>query len=173
MFNHKLIIDFSTSKKMPAVNYYMKDLVRQAVKYTLEYEGFSNPANISVTFCDNEYIKKLNKEYRGKDTHTDVLSFPMYDFYLEEDLTFSKNETVALGDVVISLERATEQASELGNSLQREVAFLTVHSILHLLGYDHERGEEDDEAQCRAQKEIMISVDEHFTDTIRGMAYYI
>ncbi len=159
MFKNKLIIDFSATKSMPMIDYEVKNLVRQAIKNTLEYEEFSNPAIVSVTFCDNKYIKKLNKEYRDKDKYTDVLSFPMYDFYLEDDIFFDPDETVSLGDIVISVERAEEQAHEVGNSVQRELAFLTVHSMLHLLGYDHERSTEDEEIQCNAQREIMTSVD--------------
>ena len=95
----------------------------------------------------------LNKEYRGVDRPTDVLSFPLY-----EDGNFDPVECsmgAALGDIVISIPRAKEQATELGNSFIREVAFLTIHSTLHLLGYDHERSSKDDEIQCKKQREII------------------
>ena len=154
---NKLFINFSATKKMEEVDFELKSIIRQAIKKTLEYEGFEYDCEVSVTLTDNEYIKKLNKEYRNKNSATDVLSFPMYDFYSEE-IDFV-DETVSLGDIVISLERAAEQAKEIGNSFIREVAFLTIHSTLHLLGYDHERGEDDEEAQCRAQKEIIETID--------------
>ena len=149
---NKLFINFSATKKIDECDYYLKSMIRQAVKKTLEYEGFERDAEVSVTLTDNEYIKKLNSEYRNKNSATDVLSFPIYDFY-SEDTDFIE-EPVTLGDIVISVERAKTQAEEIGNSLIEEITFLTIHSTLHLLGYDHERSEEDDEAQCRAQKEI-------------------
>ena len=80
----------------------------------------------------------------------------MYDFELEE---IDENEPLMLGDIVISLERAKEQAKEIGNTFLEEVAFLVIHSMLHLLGYDHERSPEDEEAQCRAQKEIIANIE--------------
>ena len=149
---NKLFINFTATKKFEECDYYFKSIIRQAIKKTLAYEEFEQDAEVSVTITDNEYIRGLNKEYRNKDSATDVLSFPIYDFY-SEDIDFIE-EPVTLGDIVISLERAKAQAEEIGNTLIEEVAFLTIHSTLHLLGYDHERSEEDDNAQCRAQKEI-------------------
>ena len=154
MFENKLFIDFSATEEFDECDYYFKSVIRQAVCATLAYEGFEKDAEVSITFCDNKYIKKLNKEYRNKDKATDVLSFPLYDFN-EDDDAFELDESVALGDIVISLERAKEQANEIGNTFMEEVAFLTIHSMLHLLGYDHERSAEDDEAQCTAQRDIV------------------
>ena len=158
MFNKKLIIKFVATKALPTVNYNLKMAIRKAISATLGEEDFSFPADISVTFCDNAYIKKLNKKYRGKNSHTDVLSFPMYDFPEDEGELFPGDETLSLGDIVISVERAAEQAKELGNTFEREVAFLAIHSTLHLLGYDHERSAEDEEIQCQRQKEIIESL---------------
>ena len=154
MFENKLFIDFSATEEFDECDYYFKSVIRQAVCATLAYEEFEKDAEVSITFCDNKYIKKLNKEYRNKDKATDVLSFPLYDFN-EDDDAFELDESVALGDIVISLERAKEQANEIGNTFMEEVAFLTIHSMLHLLGYDHERSAEDDEAQCTAQRDIV------------------
>ena len=151
-----LFINFAATKPFDECDYYFKLVIRRAVKATLEYEGIENDAEVSVTLCDNEYIKKLNKQHRNKDSATDVLSFPMYDFELEE---IDENEPLMLGDIVISLERAKEQAKEIGNTFLEEVAFLVIHSMLHLLGYDHERSPEDEEAQCRAQKEIIATIE--------------
>ncbi len=156
---NKLIINFSKTADFPDLDYYFKYIVRQAIKKTLKYEGFGADAEVSVTLCDNSYIKKLNKKYRNKNTPTDVLSFPMYDLTVEDESTFIEGETVMLGDIVISLERAEAQAKEIGNTFIEEVAFLTVHSTLHLLGYDHEAGKDEEEAQCLAQKEIMSALD--------------
>ena len=108
-----------------------------------------------MTFTDNEGIRELNKKFRQIDKPTDVLSFPLFDF--EGDCEEPPIDEIIsnLGDIVISLERAKEQAEEFGHSFKREVAFLTVHSMLHLLGYDHERSEEEDREMRAKQSEIM------------------
>ena len=153
----ELYITFTATKRFEESSYYLKRVVREAVKETLDYENFPYDAEVSVTFCDNEYIRGLNSEFRGIDRHTDVLSFPMY-----EEGDFDEVECAGgavLGDIVISIERAKEQAKEIGNTFHHEIAFLTVHSVLHLLGYDHERSPEDEEEQCRRQREIIENVD--------------
>ena len=155
MCNRKVSIDFSATKDFPECDFSFKSTIRQAVCATLEYEGFPRDVSVSVTFCDNEYIKKLNQKYRNKNSATDVLSFPLYDFADESEDPFEMSGEIMLGDIVISLERASEQAKEIGNSFLRETAFLTVHSMLHLLGYDHERCADDEEAQCTAQRDII------------------
>lgn len=154
MCKFKTFINFSSTDNFDECDYYFKSVIRQAIIKTLEYEDFSYDTEVSVTFCNNEEIKKLNKKYRNKNSITDVLSFPLYDFEEEEEVLTADN-SIALGDIVISLERAREQADEIGHSFIREVAFLTVHSMLHLLGYDHERSSEDEEAQCIAQRDII------------------
>ncbi|MBQ8302921.1 MAG: rRNA maturation RNase YbeY [Clostridia bacterium] len=158
MFDNRLFISFSATDSFPECDYSLKYVVRRAISATLAYEGFPCDAEVSVTFCDNEYIKKINSQFRDKDSATDVLSFPMYDFDDEDDFPVDPNGSLALGDIVISLERAAEQAREIGNSFHREVAFLAIHSTLHLLGYDHERSEDDEEAQCLAQREIIETI---------------
>lgn len=124
----------------------------------MEYEECDFDAQISVTITDNESIRRINREFRGKDAVTDVLSFPMLEFdedgNAEDDFDFD-GDSVVLGDIVISAERAAEQAKEYGHSLKREIAFLTAHSMLHLLGYDHERSEEEEELMFRKQEEIL------------------
>ena len=131
--------------KLP-VDAALRALIRKAVNGALKYEGFEKSAEVSVTFTDDQKIHELNREYRDVDRPTDVLSFPMYS---EED------EDAVLGDIVISLERAQAQSLEYGHSFEREVAFLCVHSVLHLLGYDHETGEEDEREMFARQDEIM------------------
>ena len=114
----------------------LRILIRRSCNAVLNYEHFEGPAEISVTFVDNDRIHELNKQYRNKDMPTDVLSFPMGEngqYDIDED-----NGCKVLGDIVISMQRAMEQAELYGHGLQREVAYLTVHSMLHLLGYDHE-----------------------------------
>ena len=128
------------------ISYSVKMLVRSAILATLESEGFEKDAEVSVSFTDNEGIRAINRLYREIDTPTDVLSFPMLDF---DDM-----DNTSIGDIVISLERAEEQAKEFGHSFEREVAFLTVHSTLHLLGYDHINEVDENDMRAR-QREIM------------------
>ena len=153
MIGTDLFISFSATGNFPECDYSLKYAVRRAIQATLEYEGFAYDAELSVTFCDNAYIHKLNKQYRGVDRHTDVLSFPMYDGGAFDEAECQLGAT--LGDIVLSIERCREQAKEIGNTFLEELAFLTVHSTLHLLGYDHERSPEDEEEQCRLQREIV------------------
>lgn len=113
-------------------------LVRRCCNAALKEEEFTEDAEIAVSFVDNTEIQELNAKYRNKDMPTDVLSFP-----LGEDGKYDRNEetgALLLGDIVISLPKAVEQAEFYGHSLQREIGFLTVHSMFHLLGYDHENG---------------------------------
>lgn len=116
----------------------LRMLVRRCCNAVLRMEHFEDPAEISVTFVNNEQIRELNKQYRSKDVPTDVLSFPMGEngVYDENHATGAK----ILGDIVISMEKAVEQAERYGHSLEREVGYLSAHSMLHLLGYDHENG---------------------------------
>ena len=152
----KLFIDYSASNLSEQVRYRTKSIVRAAIRAALAYEGFTRNCEVSVTFCDNEYIRSLNAEFRGKDSATDVLSFPIYE---KGEALVTEDEPVTLGDIVLSFERTEEQAKELGHSFHRELAFLTIHSTLHLLGYDHELSEEDDEDMCRRQREILETLE--------------
>lgn len=116
----------------------LRMLVRRCCNAVLKMEKFTDPAEISVIFVDNEQIRKLNAQYRDKDVSTDVLSFPM-----GENGQYDVNHTTGakiLGDIVLSMEKAVEQAQRYGHSLEREVGYLTAHSMLHLLGYNHENG---------------------------------
>lgn len=140
----------------------LRSLVRRAVSTTLKYEKFPCEAEISVTFVDDEKIWEMNREYRNIDRPTDVLSFPLYELeeidsmYNEEIVSEDdEEERTALGDIVISLERAKKQSEEYGHSFERETAFLCVHSVLHLLGYDHELGEEEEKEMFGKQDEVL------------------
>ena len=131
-----------------------------AVEESLKYEDCDFAAQVSVTIVDNDEIRDINREHRDIDKATDVLSFPMIEFdeegnAIDCDFDLFEDGRVLLGDIVISAERAKEQAEEFGHSFAREMAFLTVHSMLHLLGYDHELSEEEDELMCRKQKKIV------------------
>ena len=151
---NNLMIYFSTGTDKYPISYKLKMLIRSAVLATLAYEGYGQVCEVSVTFTDDEGIRAVNKEYRGIDKATDVLSFPLTDFEGGDEPPMDE-PTVSLGDIIISLERAEAQAAEFGHSFEREAAFLCVHSMLHLLGYDHEKSEEDDEDMRRRQREIL------------------
>ena len=153
----ELHITFTATERFPEVNYELKLAVRRAILSALDHENFEYPAEVSLTFASAEYIHSLNKQFRGVDRPTDVLSFPLYDDGDFDPIECSMG--AALGDIVISVPRAKEQAEEVGNSFVKEVCFLAVHSTLHLLGYDHERSAEEDELQCKIQKEIMNSIE--------------
>ena len=150
-----LKIYFENAQDKLPLTYKMKMLIREAVETTLDFEDFQNHCEVSVTFTDNEGIHELNKKFREVDKPTDVLSFPLFDFEGETDEPPVDEIMSNLGDIVISLERAKEQAEEYGHSFEREVAFLCVHSMLHLLGYDHETSDEDDVEMRSKQTEIM------------------
>ena len=141
-------------QKIETVPPSLRALVRRAAKAALEYEKVTFVPEISVTFTDNEGIRELNAAHRNIDRPTDVLSFPLFE---KEDLA-DASDGDALGDIVISLERAREQANEYGHSYEREVAFLTVHSMLHLLGYDHEISEKDEKEMFEKQEEILKTI---------------
>ena len=130
-----VISDVQKTVKVPSG---VRLLIRKCCHAVLQLEGFQGDAEISVRFVDNEMIRELNREYRDIDRETDVLSFP-----LGENGVYDRNPATGaalLGDIVISVPKAMEQAEEYGHSLDREIGFLTVHSMLHLLGYDHVNG---------------------------------
>ena len=135
-----------------------KNLIRKAVRTTLRSEKFPDDAEVSVTLTDNEEIHVLNREYRGVDRPTDVLSFPMAeDDDNIGDFDMDKN-AVLLGDIVISVEKIEEQAKEYMHSFERELAYLVIHSTLHLLGYDHVTGEDDEKEMTQKQDKIIESM---------------
>ena len=145
-------------------------LIRKCCMAVLQYENFGNDCEVSVSLVDNDEIRRLNRSYRNKDKSTDVLSFP-----LGENGVYDVNrETGAslLGDVVISMETAVKQAYVYGHSLEREVGFLTVHSMFHLLGYDHETSALDaavmHEKEEAVLTELGISRDSAFIDKNEG-----
>jgi len=136
------------------------ELIEKAIEAALKELKISEPVEISVTITDNENIKELNREYRDNDSATDVLSFPMIDLgrIINNDDIKKQNifgQTVPFGDIVISYQRAQEQAEEYGHGLERELAFLTVHSMLHLAGYDHMT--EKEEIEMFALQELILN----------------
>lgn len=137
-----------------AITEELADLVQRTIAETLRSEDIDFDCEVSLTYTDNEGIRELNREHRNKDAATDVLSFPMFDPDVEEIYALD-GAPAELGDIVISLERAKQQAEEFGHSFERETAFLCVHSVLHLLGYDHERSEDEDILMREKQRGVM------------------
>lgn len=155
--NHVIHIEF-VAKVSDSVE--VQGLIIRCANQVLESEGLQFDAQVNVTVVDSETIRALNRDYRDKDMVTDVLSFPMYTFLngkaqekLEEERDTGR---VLLGDMVLCYDRAVAQAAEYGHSPARECGFLTTHSVLHLLGYDHER-DEADTALMRSKEEDNLS----------------
>ncbi len=131
----------------------LRNIVKKCCVGALYSEGYKGDFEVSVSFTDNEKIHQINLMHRDMNKATDVLSFPL----LDED-GFPENPDTGckmLGDIVISVEKAIEQAGEYGHSFEREIAFLTVHSMLHLLGYDHVTSEEDEKVMFAKQDLIL------------------
>ena len=160
--NHHIVIAFD-KRRLDSVGLNLH--LRKCIRAALEAQNVPVPCEINVLVTDNEGIRAINRAYRQVDAATDVLSFPMFDFTpgaLPEDLSaYLDGQTglLPLGDMAISLPRARAQAKEYGHSLKREIGYLTVHSVLHLLGYDH-MDEGPMKAQMRAkEEEIMQKMD--------------
>ena len=132
----------------------LRSLAKKVITAALDYQEIDFPVEVSLTFTDDENIHNLNLEYRGKDSATDVLSFPLFENG-EIEYDDESGEPCAIGDIVISLERAVAQADEYGHSVEREVGFLCVHSVLHLLGFDHEVSKEDEEYMNETCEEVL------------------
>ena len=152
MADNKIRVVITNKQKTVKIPTGIRMLVRRCCNAVLQMEKFEGPAEVSVTFTDNKGIKELNSQYRNKDIETDVLSVPMG----ENGVYDTDMETGAkiLGDVVISMEKARDQAELFGHSLQREVGYLTAHSVLHLLGYDHMENLE--KVRMREKEELVM-----------------
>ena len=142
--NHQIRIGFSTEVENEDE---VRALVEKCARNVLSRENVDFPAEIDITVVDADTIREMNAEYRSKDSVTDVLSFPMYEFLNGEPQEELEAEPgsgcVMLGDMILCYTRACEQAEQFGHSPARECGYLTTHSVLHLLGYDHERNDED------------------------------
>jgi len=140
--------------------------LENTIIFALKEEEVNVPCEVSLVFVDNEEIREINNENRGIDRATDVLSFPILDYpedkvykevYKEEkfDETFLDGEELVIGDIVLSLEKALEQSKEYEHSFEREASYLVVHSVLHLLGYDHMQ--EEEKKKMRAREEEILN----------------
>lgn len=136
-------------------------LIVRCAKAVFETEGAPDGCFVDVTIVDGDTIREINRENRGKDAVTDVLSFPMLEFFdgeWPEDVEEERNPedgSLFLGDMILNYDRAVSQAAEYGHSVERECGFLTVQSMLHLLGYDHERSEEERQTQRRHEEAVL------------------
>lgn len=145
-----------------------QELAEEALEKTLDFLEFEYEVDVSLTTTNNEMIQEINREHRNIDRATDVLSFPMIDWplacdfdYLEDRMDYHINpETgnILLGDIVLSMDKVSDQAAEYGHSEEREYVFLIVHSLLHLFGYDH-MDEEEERLMIDAQKDILRMID--------------
>ncbi|MCT4688350.1 MAG: rRNA maturation RNase YbeY [Vallitalea sp.] len=143
------------------------DIINKVIAVSLDQEKCPYEIEVSVTITNNEQIRKINKKHRDMDKPTDVLSFPLIDFTKPsefDDIDEDNDEwfnldtgELMLGDIIISLERAYEQAKEYGHSIEREIGFLTAHSMLHLMGYDHIINEEE-QVMKQQQQQILNEV---------------
>ena len=154
----KLKLYFTNEQDKVKISFKMRSLIKKAIKEALKEEKFENPAEISVSFVDNQKIHELNREYREKDRPTDVLSFPMWEKEELADGSALDGHAVTLGDIIISAEKAKAQAEEYGHSIEREITFLSVHSTLHLLGYDHEVSADDEAYMNKKQEEVLVKI---------------
>lgn len=149
----KVKLYFSNHQKSIDLPKGLRTLIRKCCEEALAEEGIEDEAEVNLTVVDNEEIHKMNLEYREKDAATDVLSFPMSDG--EEFDIDPETNRIMLGDIVISAERALEQAKEYGHSFEREMCFLATHSMFHLLGYDHEVSEEEEKIMFEKQEKVL------------------
>lgn len=144
-------LDFNTFDE--SLNGY-EEVYASLVEKTLKHLSLDFDPYISVTIVSNDYIHDINRQYRHKDAPTDVISFAFLDGNPERDALFHSGKMVVLGEIYISSDKAKEQALSYGHSLERELKFLFVHGLLHLLGYDHMK-EEDEKVMFRLQDEIL------------------
>ncbi|MBQ5597743.1 MAG: rRNA maturation RNase YbeY [Clostridia bacterium] len=149
----KVKVTIQNRQKAVKVTPEMRKLIRLSCAAVLENQGFSDLAEVVVTFVDDAEIKKLNNEFRNIDKSTDVLSFPLGEGG-EYDLN-PETGAYSLGDVVISVEHAVAQSEEYGHSFERELSYLTVHSMLHLLGFDHVNGGDEAALMRKTEEEVM------------------
>lgn len=148
----KLEIDFND--EIGEIKEEEQTMVKELLLLAAETEGVKEGSEVSVTFVDNERIQEINREYRDKDQPTDVISFAMEEMGEGEMAIIGDDIPKLLGDIIISIPRAREQAEEYGHSFARELGFLAVHGFLHLLGYDH-MTKEDEEKMFTRQNKIL------------------
>ncbi|WP_047986322.1 rRNA maturation RNase YbeY [Ornithinibacillus californiensis] len=145
-------IDFQDNTDLVPESHF--ELIKGLLELTAKKEDVSNHAEVSVTFVNNEEIQVINRDYRNIDKPTDVISFALEEQVDGEMDIVGEDVPIALGDIIISVEKAKEQAKDYNHSFERELGFLAVHGFLHLLGYDH-MTEEDEKKMFQKQEEIL------------------
>lgn len=131
-----------------------KKMIHELLQFAAKEENIPDDAELSITFVDNEEIREINRDYRGKDMPTDVISFALEEAGEDEVVITGADMPRILGDIIISVDRTAEQAEEYGHTFQRELGFLALHGFLHLLGYDH-MNEADEKRMFGRQDEIL------------------
>ena len=152
----KNTVEISNNQRLVTLTRRHRVLIQRTVDAVLKSENITFPCEVAVSIINNNKIKKLNEEFRQISSPTDVLSFPSGEY--EKGISaesFTDDEPCYLGDIAISLERAQEQSLTYGHTLEREIAFLTAHSVLHLLGYDHI--EEQEQIEMFVKQEQVLS----------------
>jgi len=144
----RVLIDFCDDQQDIKITEDMQNQIQKVMEHGLETEEYDRSCTVGVSFVTEEKIHELNKEFRDVDRVTDVLSFP-------DGTVNPEDGEIMLGDVIICAKRAFDQSEEYGHSLEREICFLCAHSLLHLLGYDHETDEEDEKIMFAKQKKIL------------------
>jgi probable rRNA maturation factor len=145
-------IDFQDNTNSVPKNHF--ELIEGLLKLTAQREGISENAEVSITFVNNDEIQEINRDYRKLDKPTDVISFALEETAVDEVQIKGDDIPVILGDIIISVEKAKEQAEEYNHTFERELGFLAVHGLLHLLGYDH-MTKEDEKEMFQKQEEIL------------------
>lgn len=154
---NKIYISDNSKNAEHKVTSELKNLVKKTINACLKHEKITTPCEISVTFVDNAEIHELNLQHREKDCPTDVLSFPLFE-KAEIMANVDADSNLPIGDIVISTEKAVEQANEYGHSLEREICFLAAHSVFHLVGYDHEVSEDDEKYMNDSCEKVLSSI---------------
>ncbi len=150
MRTNDVIIEWEVEKQTELEKY-----IKKSFDATILYEQIEFNCSLEALIVDEQTIQSINYEYRNMNTVTDVLSFPLYENPGDAKQDVVSEQPLLLGNMVLCLPRAVEQAEQYGHSLLREVCFLTVHSTLHLLGYDHELGKEQEDIMFKKQDEIL------------------
>ncbi|MCP8616898.1 rRNA maturation RNase YbeY [Salirhabdus salicampi] len=147
-----MIIDFQDETNEVTKDH--KELIEKLLVFAGSKEGVKEDGEVSITFVSDQQIQEINREYRHKDQPTDVISFAMQEEGDGEMPIYDDKQPILLGDIIISIERAKEQASDYGHTLERELGFLALHGFLHLLGYDH-MSEEEEQEMFQKQEAIL------------------
>ncbi len=153
----QVVTDIVNEQEIIEITEEIEDIISRVILKTLDLEDFSEDCYVAVTITDDENIKLINNDQRGIDSSTDVLSFPVLEFEDGEMLAGVGDyfeDKLILGDIVLSAERAKQQSEQFGHSFEREVGYLVCHSVLHLLGYDHENEEEREVMRAKEEETL-------------------